>query len=195
MAIVREVIHELDPHLRHRVTSLRRRISDESVRRTRRLSTSRLVRILIPEVAAAAGTLPPREVLLREEWNREFFWVDLRQLASLLDFARAELYRRPPFYPKRAPNPARASSSFFLSSSAGFSSFFLPSADGAAGAAAGAIIIELADFSASSMFTSDKAATSALTCDSSAFPPAADTIFFTFSSFTGCAQEWSSNAA
>jgi hypothetical protein len=27
---------------------------------------------------------------LREERNREFFWVDLRQLASLLDFAGAE---------------------------------------------------------------------------------------------------------
>src|SRR5712692_6752725 len=90
MAIVREVIHELDPHLRHRVTSLRRRISDESVRRTRRLSTSRLVRILIPEVAAAAGTLPPRKVLLCKEWNCEFFWIDLRQLASPLTFAGAE---------------------------------------------------------------------------------------------------------
>src|SRR6266699_3210396 len=90
MAIVREVIHELNPHLRHRVTSLRRRISDESVRRTRRLSTCRLVRILIPKVAAAAGTFPPCEVLLREEWNREFFGIDLRQLASLLDFASKE---------------------------------------------------------------------------------------------------------
>src|SRR5467141_33415 len=90
MAILREIVHELNPHLRHRVTSLRRRISDESVRRTRRLSTSRLVRILIPEVAAAPGTLPPRKVLLCKEWNCEFFWVDLRQLASLLDFASRE---------------------------------------------------------------------------------------------------------
>src|SRR5207302_11163555 len=90
MAILREVIHELNPHLRHRVTSLRRRISDESVRRARRLSTCRLVRILAPKVATAVGTFPPREVLLREEWNCEFFWVDLRQLASLLTFAGAE---------------------------------------------------------------------------------------------------------
>src|SRR2546428_10404728 len=90
MAIVREVIHELNPHLWHGVSSCRRRISDESVRRTGCLSTGRLVRILAPKVAAAVGTFAPREVLLREEWNREFFWVDLRHLASLLDFARTE---------------------------------------------------------------------------------------------------------
>src|SRR6267143_1565677 len=90
MAILREVIHELNPHLRHRVTSLRRRISDESVRRTGSLSTGRLVSILAPKVAAAVGTFPPCEVLFCKEWNREFFWIDLRQLASLLDFAGAE---------------------------------------------------------------------------------------------------------
>src|SRR3989454_812488 len=90
MAIVREVIHELNPHLRHRVTSLRRRISDESVRRTGRLSTRRLVRILTPKVATAVGTFPPCEVLFRKELNREFFWVYLRHLASLLDFASKE---------------------------------------------------------------------------------------------------------
>src|SRR5436309_904671 len=103
---------------------------------------------------------------------------------------RAELYREPPqYYPKRAPSPAKASSSFFFSSSAGFSSFFLASAGAAAGAAGGAIIIELADFRASSMLTSDNAATRALTWASSACPPAAETIFLTFSSFTGCAHE------
>jgi hypothetical protein len=90
VAIVREIIHELNPHLGHGVLSCSRRTSDESVRRTGRLSTCRLVRILAPKVAAAVGTFPPCEVLLREEWNREFFWVDLRQLASLLDFAGAE---------------------------------------------------------------------------------------------------------
>src|SRR5205807_2069589 len=90
MAILREIVHELNPHLWHSVSSCRRRISDESVRRTGRLSTRRLVRILTPKVATAVGTFAPREVLLREEWNREFFWVDLRQLASLLDFAGAE---------------------------------------------------------------------------------------------------------
>jgi hypothetical protein len=90
MAIVREIIHELNPHLWHSVSSCRRRISDESVRRTWRLSTRRLVRILTPKVATAVGTFAPGEVLLREEWNREFFWIDLRQLASLLDFAGAE---------------------------------------------------------------------------------------------------------
>jgi hypothetical protein len=90
MAILREIVHELNPHLWHGVSSFRRRISDESVRRTGRLSTRRLVRILAPKVATAVGTFAPREVLLREEWNREFFWIDLRQLASLLDFAGAE---------------------------------------------------------------------------------------------------------
>src|SRR5947208_1430151 len=90
MAILREIVHELNPHLRHSVSSFRRRISDESVRRTGRLSTRRLVRILAPKVATAVGTFAPREVLPREEWNREFSWVDLRQLASLLDFASTE---------------------------------------------------------------------------------------------------------
>src|SRR3989454_11251223 len=90
MAILREVVHELNPHLWHGVSSFRRRISDESVRRTGRLSTRRLVRILTPKIATAVGTFAPREVLLCEEWNREFFWTDLRQLASLLDFAGAE---------------------------------------------------------------------------------------------------------
>src|SRR5205823_3588169 len=69
MAILREVIHELNPHLRHRVPSLRRRISDESVRCARRLSTCPLVRILAPKVAAAVGTFPPCEVLFCKEWN------------------------------------------------------------------------------------------------------------------------------
>jgi hypothetical protein len=90
MAILREIIHELNPHLWHGVSSCRRRISDESVRRTGCLSTGRLVRILTPKVAAAVGTFPPCEVLFCKEWNREFFWVDLRQLASLLDFASTE---------------------------------------------------------------------------------------------------------
>src|SRR3989449_9335726 len=90
MAIVREIIHELNPHLWHGVSSCRRRISDESVRRTGCLSTCRLVRILAPKVAAAVGTFPPCEVLFCKEWNREFFWVDLRHLASLLDFASTE---------------------------------------------------------------------------------------------------------
>src|SRR2546427_1521953 len=90
MAILRAKVHELNPHLWHGVSSCRRRISDESVRRTGRLSTRRLVRILTPKVATAVGTFAPREVLLREEWNREFFWVDLRHLASLLDFASTE---------------------------------------------------------------------------------------------------------
>src|SRR6266849_2665232 len=90
MAIVREIVHELNPHLWHGVSSFRRRISDESVRRTGRLSTRRLVRILAPKVAAAVGTFSSCEVLFCEEWNREFFWIDLRQLASLLDFAGAE---------------------------------------------------------------------------------------------------------
>src|SRR5438309_10911494 len=79
MAILGEIVHELNPHLRHRVTSLRLRISDEGVRGASCLLTCRLVRILAPKVAAAVGTFAPREVLLREEWNREFFWVDLRQ--------------------------------------------------------------------------------------------------------------------
>src|SRR5438132_6889666 len=90
MAIVREMVYELNPHLWHSVSSCRRRISDESVRRTGRLSTRRLVRILTPKVATAVGTFPPCEVLFCKEWNREFFWVDLRHLASLLDFAGAE---------------------------------------------------------------------------------------------------------
>src|SRR2546425_3708151 len=90
MAIVREIVHELNPHLWHGVSSCRRRISDESVRRTGCLSTRRLVRILAPKVASAVGTFSPCEVLFCKEWNREFFWVDLRQLASLLDFAGAE---------------------------------------------------------------------------------------------------------
>src|SRR5207245_8632942 len=34
MAILREIVHELNPHLWHSVSSCRRRISDESVRRT-----------------------------------------------------------------------------------------------------------------------------------------------------------------
>src|SRR5213080_5022633 len=67
--------------------------------------------------------------------------------------------------------------------------FFLASAGVAAGAAGGPIIIELADFRASSILTSDNAATRALTWASSACPPAAETIFLTFSSFTGCAHE------
>src|SRR5207245_9857184 len=90
VAIVREIVHELNPHLWHGVTSCRRRTSDESVRRTGRLSTCRLVRILAPKVATAVGTFPPCEVLFCKEWNREFFWVDLRHLASLLDFASKE---------------------------------------------------------------------------------------------------------
>src|SRR2546425_590894 len=90
MAILRKIVHELNPHLWHGVSSFRRRISDESVRRTGRLSTRRLVRILTPKVAAAVGTFPPCEVLFRKEWNREFFWFDLRHLASLLDFASTE---------------------------------------------------------------------------------------------------------
>src|SRR3989441_9003046 len=90
MAILPEIDHERNTHLWHSVSSCRRRISDESVRCTGRLSTRRLVRILAPKVATAVGTFAPREVLLREEWNREFFWIDLRQLASLLHFARAE---------------------------------------------------------------------------------------------------------
>src|SRR5438105_13708942 len=87
VAIVREIVHELNPHLGHGVSSFGRRTSDESVRRTGRLSTRRLVRILAPKVATAVGTFPPCEVLFCKEWNREFFWVDLRHLASLLDFA------------------------------------------------------------------------------------------------------------
>src|SRR5947209_17961834 len=90
MAILDEIVHELNPHLWHSVSSCRRRISDESVRRTGRLSTRRLVRILTPKVATAVGTFPPCEVLFCKEWNREFFWVDLRHLASLLDFASKE---------------------------------------------------------------------------------------------------------
>src|SRR5438128_12325679 len=90
MAILREIIHELNPHLWHGVSSCRRRISDESVRRTGRLSTCRLVRILAPEVVTAVGTFPPSEIRFCKEWNREFFWVDLRHLASLLDFASTE---------------------------------------------------------------------------------------------------------
>src|SRR5437016_1308595 len=90
MAILGEIVHKLNPHLGHGVSSCRRRISDESVRRARRLSTCRLVRILAPKVATAVGTFPPRSVRFCKEWNREFFWVDLRQLASLLDFACTE---------------------------------------------------------------------------------------------------------
>src|SRR5207302_7197334 len=37
MAILREIVHELNPHLGHGVSSFRRRTSDESVRRTGRL--------------------------------------------------------------------------------------------------------------------------------------------------------------
>src|SRR5438128_3619715 len=61
MSILREIVHELNPHLWHGVPPFRRWISDESVRRTGRLSTGRLVRILTPKVATAAGTLPPRQ--------------------------------------------------------------------------------------------------------------------------------------
>src|SRR2546430_923357 len=63
---------------------------DESVRRTGCLSTGRLVRILAPKVAAAVGTFPPCEVLFCKEWNREFFWVDLRHLPSPLNVPGAE---------------------------------------------------------------------------------------------------------
>src|SRR5260370_9465346 len=90
MAIGREIVHELNPHLWHGVPYFRERICDESVGRAGRLSTGRLVRILAPIVATAVGTFAPREVLLREEWNREFFGFDLRHLASLLDFASTE---------------------------------------------------------------------------------------------------------
>src|SRR3989475_5278496 len=90
VAIVREIVHELNPHLWHGVSSCRWRVADRSVRRTGRLSTRRLVRILTPKVATAVGTFPPCEVLFRKEWNREFFWVYLRHLASLLDFASTE---------------------------------------------------------------------------------------------------------
>jgi len=90
MAILREIVHELNPHLWHSVSSCRRRISDESVRRTGSLSTRRLVRILTPKVATAVGTFAPGEVLLREEWNREFFWIDLRHLPSPLNVPGAE---------------------------------------------------------------------------------------------------------
>src|SRR3989442_4211462 len=72
VAIVREIVHELNPHLWHSVSSCRRRVSDGSVRRARRLSTCRLVRVLAPKVAIAVGAFPPCEVLLREERNREF---------------------------------------------------------------------------------------------------------------------------
>src|SRR5256884_2373220 len=43
MAILREIIHEMNPHLRHRGSSSRRRVFDENVKRTGRLSTRRLV--------------------------------------------------------------------------------------------------------------------------------------------------------
>src|SRR2546422_939707 len=90
VAIVREIIHELNPHLRHGVSPFRRRISDESVRRTGRLTTRRLVRILTPKVATAVGTFPPREIPFCKEWNREFFWVDLRHVPSPLNVPGAE---------------------------------------------------------------------------------------------------------
>src|SRR5947208_12511242 len=41
MAILGGIVHQLNPHLGHGVSSCRRRVSDESVRRERRLSTCR----------------------------------------------------------------------------------------------------------------------------------------------------------
>ncbi len=84
MTLVREIVHELDPHLRDTVASLSRRVADESVRRAWRFSTSLLVWILAPEVAPTRQTLAAHELLFSEERNGELFWTDLWHLASLL---------------------------------------------------------------------------------------------------------------
>src|SRR2546430_2969126 len=90
MAILREIVHELNPHLLHSVSSCRRRIFHESVRRTGSLSTRRLGMVLTPKIATAVWAIAPGEVLLREEWTREFFSIDLRHLPSPLNVPGAE---------------------------------------------------------------------------------------------------------
>ena len=53
VAFLREIVHELNPHLRNSVAPLRWRISDESVGLAGCLPTCLLVRLLRPKVALA----------------------------------------------------------------------------------------------------------------------------------------------
>src|SRR2546427_1213432 len=55
MAILGGKVHELNPHLGHRVSSCRRRVFGESGRRAKRLSPRRLVRVLAPKTTTPAG--------------------------------------------------------------------------------------------------------------------------------------------
>src|SRR5437879_11068007 len=64
MAILREIIHELNPHLWHGVSSCRRRTFDESIRRTGCLFTCRLVGLLAQDVATRVGTFTACSVLV-----------------------------------------------------------------------------------------------------------------------------------